>query len=100
MYLDKPAHKAPHTANGHVPSAPSQFGECAMTSAAEFSVGRASGNHYAETQVWQLAGDDAQTGTMILPPSHRLKQRGRLGEILGGVKFPCGYAGTRLFCHD
>ena len=27
-------------------------------------------------------------GTMILLPSHRLKQWGQLGENLGGVRFP------------
>ena len=27
-------------------------------------------------------------GIMILPPSHRITQWGRLGEILGGVRFP------------
>ena len=27
-------------------------------------------------------------GIMILPPSHRFTQWGRLGEILGGVRFP------------
>ena len=36
-------------------------------------------------------------GTMILLPSHRLKQWGQLGENLGGVKFPWSGTASRRF---